>query len=200
MQSLGIPKHLTNQNRDQYFGRMHAQAPEGQVQPKHVQNEVKSLLAHYPGCQCGAHDVTTMTPDRILEKIKADSYAHIIAHEQAHASAAGHLGGAIALETDSNGVVVAGHVPITIPGLSPANPESNIDDYNTVRAAALAPGDPSSADKSIASTASALLGMAQVLMQNKQNALNIGLTVDQYIQAGKPKTIPDKDLTPIVIA
>jgi hypothetical protein len=161
----------------------------GQIQPLAEQKRVQSLLAHYPGCACGAHDAQTLTFGDALQRMKSENYAHILGHEQAHASAAGSLGGGITIEYDGNGVAVAGHVPISIPGLNAQNPEGNLKDYATVRSAALAPGDPSGADMGIAARASALMGQAQVLMSNKQQAGKLGLSPQEFVKLGKPSTV-----------
>ncbi len=106
--------------------------------------------------------------DDVLAKVRAESYAHIVGHEQAHQSAAGSLGGGIHIDYNQDGVAVSGHVPIRMPGLDPSNPEATVRAAQTVRAAALAPGDPSGQDVSVASQAQALMGKAQVLMAQKR--------------------------------
>ncbi len=103
-----------------------------------------------------------------FEQFKAQRYAEILSHEQAHQSAAGSLGGGIHIDFDSNGVAVGGHVPIKIPPLDPSNPEASYQSYCQVRNAALAPGDPSGQDCAVASKAQALMGQAQVLMARKK--------------------------------
>lgn len=115
---------------------------------------------------------------------KARQYSEIMAHEQAHASAAGSLGGRIHIQFDGNGVAVAGHVPISIPGMDRQNPEVSYKNYNTVRSAALAPGDPSGQDMSVASKAQALMGQAQVLMSQKKQAQSAGVSLDTFQKAG----------------
>lgn len=103
-----------------------------------------------------------------FDQFKAQRYAEILSHEQAHQSAAGSLGGGIHIDFDSNGVAVGGHVPIKIPPLDPNNPEASYQGYCQVRSAALAPGDPSGQDCAVASKAQALMGQAQVLMARKK--------------------------------
>lgn len=156
----------------------------GQVQPPAEQARVQSLFNQYSH---NAGNAQTLAFGDALAKVKRDNYAHILGHEQAHASAAGSLGGGIHIEYDGNGVAVAGHVPISIPGLSFQDPEGNLRDYGRVRAAALAPGDPSGADLSIASRASALMGQAQVLMAQKKMAGQLGLTPLAFQGLGRPK-------------
>ncbi len=123
-------------------------------------------------------------PRAEFERFKAQQYADIMSHEQAHASAAGSLGGGIHIQFGSNGVAVGGHVPISIPGMDSQNPETSYKNYSTVRSAALAPGDPSSQDRSVASQAQGLMGQAQVLMSQKKQAQSAGLSLDQFKQLG----------------
>lgn len=106
--------------------------------------------------------------DAALQRLKSERYAHIMAHEQAHQSAAGAFGGGIVINYDGNGVACSGHVPISIPALDPQNPEASMKAYNTIKNAALAPGDPSGQDMAVAAMAQARIGQAQVLMQQKQ--------------------------------
>lgn len=105
-----------------------------------------------------------------FEKLKARRLGEIMAHEQAHASAAGSLAGPIQIEFGSNGMPVGGHVNIAMPGLDPANPGETYSQAKTVFGAATAPGgDMSSQDASVAARAQAIMGQAQVLMAGKQN-------------------------------
>lgn len=123
-------------------------------------------------------------PTQEFEAFKARQYSKLLAHEQAHASAAGSLGGGIHIQYDNNGVAVAGHVPISIPGLDRQNPETSYKNYDIVRSAALAPGDPSSPDLAVAATAEALKGQAQILMGQKKQAQSAGVSLDTYRKLG----------------
>jgi hypothetical protein len=119
--------------------------------------------------QPAAESVKAKAEERAaFDQFKAQRYAEILSHEQAHQSAAGSLGGGIHIDFDSNGVAVGGHVPIKIPPLDPNNPETSYQSYSQVRNAALAPGDPSGQDCAVASKAQALMGQAQVLMARKK--------------------------------
>lgn len=103
-----------------------------------------------------------------LDQIRRQQYAKIMAHEQAHQSAGGHLAGGIVIEYDIQGIAIAGHVPIRLPGLDPNNPEQAASDAQLVIAAASAPGgDMSSQDSAVAAQGQAILGQAQVLIQQK---------------------------------
>lgn len=123
-------------------------------------------------------------PSVEFEKFKAKQYADILGHEQAHQSAAGSLGGGINIQYDGNGVAVAGHVPISIPGMDNQDPQVSYNNYSTVRNAALAPGDPSGQDRSVASTALGLMGQAQVLMSQKRQAQSAGIPLDEFKKLG----------------
>jgi hypothetical protein len=103
-----------------------------------------------------------------LSRLRSERYAHIMGHERAHQSAAGAYGGGIVIDYDRNGIAVSGHVPIHMPSLDPHSPEAAYNGFATIRNAALAPGDPSGADKSIASLAATLMGKAKLLMDQKK--------------------------------
>ncbi len=104
-----------------------------------------------------------------LEQIKKTQYDKIMKHEMAHKSAGGSLAGAINIIYDSNGIAVAGNVPIQMPALDPANPEQTAKDAQTVIHAAHAPGcDCSSQDMAVAAQAASILGKAQVRMAQKK--------------------------------
>lgn len=160
-----------------------------------------SVPAKVSACGCGGshgpdfdHAAVVASggnPETEFQKFKARQYADIMSHEQAHASAAGSLGGGIHIQFDGNGVAVGGHVPIAIPGLDRQNPEVSYKNYSTVRNAALAPGDPSGQDCAVASQAQALMGRAQVLMAQKQQAQSAGLSVDDFHKLGG-KSAADK--------
>lgn len=137
-------------------------------------------------------------PATEFEAFKARQYSAIMSHEQAHASAAGSLGGGIHIEYDGNGVAVAGHVPISIPGLDRQNPELSYKNYSTVYSSALAPGDPSGQDVSVASTAQALMGRAQVLMGQKKQAQSAGVPLETYLKlGGTPRALEQAKKRPV---
>lgn len=84
-------------------------------------------------------------------------------HEQAHKAAAGQYGGAISYEfqtgPDGKRYVSGGSVPIDV---SPAeDPRATIQKMRQVRGAALAPAEPSSADRQVAAQAQRQLAEAQ---------------------------------------
>ena len=81
------------------------------------------------------------------------NYNHIYAHEMAHKMAGGSFAGNIVIERNSEGIPVAGHVPIKMPVLDKRDPQSTIDHANVVIRAALAPGDPSAQDFRVATQA-----------------------------------------------
>lgn len=88
-------------------------------------------------------------------KAMAARDAEVRAHEQAHKAVGGALTGSISYSTekgpDGKHYAVGGHVPIDLsPGSTPAETEQKA---MRVIAAALAPADPSPADKSVAAKA-----------------------------------------------
>ncbi len=99
------------------------------------------------------------------------NYNEIYSHELAHKMAGGHLAGAIVIERNSEGIPFAGHVAIKMPTLNPQNPQSTINDADTVIRAAMAPSDPSGQDYKVAAQARLIKAKAENL-QSKQR-LNI---------------------------
>ncbi len=96
------------------------------------------------------------------------NYAEIYAHEAAHKSAAGSLGGPIVIEENGEGIPVGGHVSIKMPSLNKNNPKETIDHANTVIKAALAPSDPSGQDYKVAAQAKSIKAQAEILQNKKK--------------------------------
>jgi hypothetical protein len=108
--------------------------------------------------------------EEIRELAKRD--AEVRAHEQAHAAAGGTFAGAPSYEyrrgPDGRSYAVSGEVSIDVSAVS-GDPEATIQKMQQVKRAALAPRDPSDADRAIASTADALI-MAARREQMTENA------------------------------
>jgi hypothetical protein len=104
------------------------------------------------------------------------------AHEAAHKAAAGQYGGAISYnyETGPDGkrYAVGGSVSIDVSPV-PGDPRATVRKMEQVMRAALAPGDPSPADRQIATQAASQLQSAQGKLATTQAGSAIGL------QAGK---------------
>ena len=98
-------------------------------------------------------------------------------HEQAHLAAAGGLatsGASYTYERGPNGVnyAVGGEVNIdTSPGRTP---EETLEKARRIQAAALAPADPSSADRGVAARAAQMQQQAQAEISAKQQELQRG--------------------------
>lgn len=99
---------------------------------------------------------------KLAELKKRD--AEVRAHEQAHAAVGGSLAGAPSYQyergPDGQQYAVAGEVPIDVSPVG-GDPRATIDKMQQVRAAALAPADPSGADRRIAAEAQQTLAQAQ---------------------------------------
>lgn len=109
----------------------------------------------------------------IAELSKRDR--EVRAHEQAHASAGGRYAGAPSLSyqrgPDSRLYAVSGEVAIDTSPV-PGDPQATLEKALTVQRAALAPVDPSAADRSIAAKAVAIAGQAraELLIENSDKA------------------------------
>jgi hypothetical protein len=117
-------------------------------------------LAQSAGAGDGAQTMAAQREAQ-LEARRKESYDHIYNHEMAHHMAAGQFSGGININYDANGIATSGFVPIHIPGLNRDNPSESMAAYQQIKAAALAPSDPSGADLGVAAKADALMFSAQ---------------------------------------
>jgi hypothetical protein len=116
----------------------------------------------------GAKALTPPEQRRVKELAKIDE--QVRAHEAAHQAAAGSMGGAVSFSyqtgPDGKSYAVGGEVPVD---LSPGRtPEETIARAQQVRAAALAPADPSPQDLSVAAAASQMEATARAQMAQQQ--------------------------------
>lgn len=111
----------------------------------------------------------TEVNNKEFEQYKEKTNNEVMEHEKAHKQAAGELGGEIVIEKDANGVATGGHVPIMIPEVTEANVEVTKEKNERVKAAALAPADPSSQDYFVAAQAQANINKALMLMNKKSD-------------------------------
>ncbi|CAM4088458.1 putative metalloprotease CJM1_0395 family protein [Pseudoalteromonas byunsanensis] len=92
-------------------------------------------------------------------------------HEQAHARVGGQYAGSPNYEyqrgPDGNNYAVGGEVMIDVAEV-PGDPKQTIDKMQTVRAAALAPAEPSGADRAIAADATQKISAAQAELAKQQ--------------------------------
>lgn len=102
------------------------------------------------------------------QELIAKNYNHIYNHELAHQRAGGKYAGAISIERNTDGIPVAGHVPIQMPTLDRTNPQKTIDHANVVIKAAMAPEDPSGQDYKVANKAEQIKLKAQAIKNKNQ--------------------------------
>jgi len=113
--------------------------------------------------------------ERVEQQISklASRDREVRAHEAAHSSIGGqYAGGAsFTLKQGPNGIsyAIGGEVPIDISAI-PDNPEATIRKMQTVQRAALAPAEPSSADRAVAAQAVQIAQQARAQMQSNQAA------------------------------
>ena len=111
--------------------------------------------------------------EQILKLQETD--AHVRAHEAAHKAAGGELAGGASYTfktgPDGKKYAVAGEVPIAIE--KGKTPQETISNMEKVKAAALAPSDPSAQDLKVAATAEAIANQARMEEAKKGNLLNI---------------------------
>ena len=98
-----------------------------------------------------------------IKELKARD-TEVRTHEQAHAAVGGQYAGSPSYEyqrgPDGTNYAVGGEVPIDV-GIINGDPQATIDKMQTVRAAALAPAEPSGADRAIAADATQKMAAAQ---------------------------------------
>lgn len=116
-----------------------------------------------------------LTPEeqRVVAELKAID-AKVRAHEQAHLAAAGGLakGGASYSYTrgpDGKQYATGGEVAIDTSGV-PGNPKATLAKAERIRAAALAPANPSAQDRAVAAAAASLAAQAQLELSQQQEA------------------------------
>lgn len=112
---------------------------------------------------------------RVLDALKRAD-AEVKAHEQAHMASGGGLTGGVSYSyktgPDGKRYAVAGEVSIdTSPGRTP---EETKRKAQTIKAAALAPANPSAQDRKVAAMATMMLqqAMAEILKQEQQQSQN----------------------------
>lgn len=98
-----------------------------------------------------------------IKELKARD-TEVRTHEQAHAAVGGQYAGSPSYEyqrgPDGTNYAVGGEVPIDV-GVINGDPQATIDKMQTVRSAALAPAEPSGADRAIAADATQKMAAAQ---------------------------------------
>ncbi|MBB4265350.1 putative metalloprotease CJM1_0395 family protein [Roseospira visakhapatnamensis] len=119
---------------------------------------------------------TDLTPEELaevrrLQAIDRQVRAHEAAHKAAGAGVTGPATFTYVTGPDGRQYAVAGEVAITV-NASPANPEQAVEQLEQVKRAALAPADPSPADRAAAAAADAALTQAEaeVRVQNRAEA------------------------------
>lgn len=109
---------------------------------------------------------------QLINELKARDI-EVRTHEQAHVNVGGQYAGSPSYDYQRgpNGAnyAVGGEVPIDV-GVINGNPKATIEKMQTVRAAALAPAEPSSADRAIAADATQKIATAQAELAATNNA------------------------------
>lgn len=121
--------------------------------------------------------------DAVIQQLRARD-REVRAHEAAHSAAGGRYTGATSLEfqrgPDGVNYAVGGEVSIDISPV-PNDPEATIEKARTIRAAALAPAQPSNQDRQVAAQAAQLEASARRELQQQQ-------TEERQEQAERPAT------------
>ncbi|MCP4445351.1 MAG: hypothetical protein GY811_08410 [Myxococcales bacterium] len=132
--------------------------------------EEKAEAAETEEAAEGPGELTEQEEQEVAELKARD--AEVRAHEQAHVAAAGgHTSGGIKYEfqrgPDNQQYAVGGHVSIDTAPVQ-GDPARTIQKAETVRRAALAPAEPSAADKQVAAKASRTATQARIELATEQ--------------------------------
>jgi hypothetical protein len=104
---------------------------------------------------------------RELQQIERE----VVAHEAAHQAAGGRFAGAVSYSytrgPDGKSYITGGEVPIHVPPSD--DPEQTLRDMEQVQRAALAPGNPSGQDLSVAAQAAAAAAQARQALSRAEN-------------------------------
>ncbi|WP_305907791.1 putative metalloprotease CJM1_0395 family protein [Methylomarinum sp. Ch1-1] len=131
--------------------------------------------------QAANADALTLQEQRSVEQLKARDQ-EVRTHEQAHISAASGIavGGAsftFATGPDGRRYAIGGEVNIDISEV-PGDPEATLRKAELIKRAALAPAQPSSQDRRVASSATAMASKAQAELLQQGSDPQIGGTID----------------------
>jgi len=160
-----------------------------------------------PSSETQQYSKQSAKDNEILRQLKSRD-AEVRAHEQAHLSVAGRYasgGASFTYETGPDGAkyAIGGEVPIDMS--TEATPEATLIKMETIKRAALAPADPSPADRQIAAAATAkeLQAIQQIQAIQRQSAETKGSQISSKGPTGsdsetkqnpKPTSSPETSL------
>lgn len=148
------------------------QAIEGRSQERDPEGRSEQGSSGQSGS--GRDDQQSASEQRKLDELKKRD-AEVRAHEQAHANTGGDLAASPSYEfqlgPDGRQYAVGGEVNIDL-AVVPGDPQATIVKMQKVKAAALAPADPSSADRRVAAEAMQRVLQAQAELAQQNVALN----------------------------
>ncbi|MCR9276539.1 MAG: hypothetical protein NXH85_01100 [Pseudomonadaceae bacterium] len=108
------------------------------------------------------------------------------AHEQAHAAVGGQYAGAPVYDytrgPNGRSYATSGHVKIDVSAI-PGDPQATLQKAQTVRRAALAPAEPSSADRSVAAKASQMAVQARAEIARSRGSADAGEQTAEVIRS-----------------
>lgn len=143
------------------------QRQQGDAQQNPEQSEKQQEAKQEAQQQAQAAQQEQQDADQIKELKARDTEVRI--HEQAHAAVGGQYAGSPSYEyqrgPDGTNYAVGGEVQIDVAEIE-GDPQATIEKMQTVRAAALAPAEPSGADRAIAADATQKLAAAQAELAN----------------------------------
>ena len=159
----------------------------------HVHGSEEADEAEHATASGAAEAELSEEDQRVIEEMRARD-AEVRAHEAAHVAAGGahvHGGATFGYETGPDGkqYAVEGEVGIDTAPVAD-DPQATAEKARTVRAAALAPANPSGADRAIAAKAAQMEAQAMVdlaAQQQEEAAGGGGTPWDSYVQQHQPE-------------
>jgi len=144
-----------------------------------INTDFSAYTSLYTGISNNGNKDDLLKDPKIMQEISKlqSTDSKVRAHEMAHQAAGGALAGAPTYKKvkgpDGKEYAVAGEVPIKIQ--KGKTPEETIELMNQVKAAALAPADPSPQDLKVAQTADMIAAKAQQELQQEKSSNRIDL-------------------------
>ena len=158
-----------------FAGLTHSAALNTEDKNRENSQLVKSEEANKPSADQTKRDVS-LDEQRKLEQLKQRD-RQVKAHETAHKAAGGSLTGSIQYEyqTGSDGKRYAVGGEVSIDTSKERTPEATLQKAERIRAAALAPADPSAQDRAVASKAAqmAVEARTELLQQQREQQARI---------------------------
>lgn len=182
----GYPSSATRPDRNENEPRDRRSAAADRAEAKRAPAQDPAEAARAEAAAAAAEDSTALTDEErdLVERLAARD-REVRNHENAHARVGGAYAGAPSytyqVGPDGQRYAIGGEVKIDI-SVVPNDPEATINKMVIVKAAALAPAEPSAADRQVAAIAEANRMQAQAELSSQRAAERMGdASDDEYL-------------------